>query len=142
MKNIRVPQLSRKELLKVAKDELADIDGSYEDLIYDYSVLQSSFEEEEKKGGEILCCAVERKLLTSYIELFDATGIRLKSVDISINALHTLTQELADLNGKPILYRFWTVIMYPLICLRKTTIPFLTEQGCSQSGERRLLFLK
>ena len=100
VKNIRVPQLSRKELLKVAKDELADIDGSYEDLIYDYSVLQSSFEEEEKKGGEILCCAVERKLLTSYIELFDATGIRLKSVDISINALHTLTQELADLNGK------------------------------------------
>ena len=76
VKNIRVPQLSRKELLKVAKDELADIDGSYEDLIYDYSVLQSSF------------------------ELFDATGIRLKSVDISINALHKLTQELADLNGK------------------------------------------
>ena len=100
VKNIRVPQLSKKELLKVAKDELADIDGSYEDLIYDYSVLQSSFEEEEKKGGEILCCAVERKLLTSYIELFDATGIRLKSVDISINALHKLTQELADLNGK------------------------------------------
>ena len=39
-------------------------------------------------------------MLTSYIELFDATGIRLKSVDISINALHKLTQELADLNGK------------------------------------------
>ena len=48
VKNIRVPQLSRKELLKVAKDELADIVGSYENLIYDYSVLQSLFEEDEQ----------------------------------------------------------------------------------------------
>lgn len=99
VKNIHVPLLSKKELQKVARDELSDIDGSYDDLIYDYGVLRSGYESDEKKGGEILCCAVERKLLTSYIELFEAAGIRLKSIDISINALHKLTQELADLNG-------------------------------------------
>ncbi|MCR0207105.1 pilus assembly protein PilM [[Clostridium] innocuum] len=100
VKNIQVPQLSKKELLKVARDELSDIDGSYEDLVYDYSVLQSAFADENKKGGEILCCAAERKLLTSYIELFESAEIKLKSMDISINALHKLTQELADLDNK------------------------------------------
>lgn len=96
VKNVNVPIMSKKELMKVTKDELADIDGSYQDLLYDYSVLRSSYEE-DKKGGEILCCAVERKLIASYVELFESCGIKLKTVDISVNALHKLTQELADL---------------------------------------------
>lgn len=97
VKNVNVPFMSKKELKKVTKDELADIDGSYQDLIYDYSVLRPYYEEEDKKGGEILCCAVERKLISSYVELFESCGIKLKSIDISVNALHKLTQELADL---------------------------------------------
>lgn len=99
VKNVQVPQLSPKELQKVTQNELADIDQSYEDLIYDYSVLQSSFDDPEKKGGEILCCGAERKLIASYLELFDAAQITVKSIDISLNALHKLTQELADLEN-------------------------------------------
>lgn len=100
LKNIKVPFLKNKELQKIAKDELADIDGSYEDLVYDYSVLRPSFEDSEEAGGEILCCAMERKLLASYIDLFKNADIALKSIDISVNALHKLTQELADLEGQ------------------------------------------
>lgn len=100
VKNVNVPIMSKKELMKVTKDELADIDGSYQDLLYDYSVLRSSYDEEDKKGGEILCCAVERKLITSYIELLESCDIKIQTVDISVNALHKLTQELADLEDK------------------------------------------
>lgn len=67
VKNIRVPQLSKKELLKVAKDELADIDGSYEDLIYDYSVLQSSFEEEEKRAERFYAVLLKENCLPAIL---------------------------------------------------------------------------
>lgn len=99
-KNVDVPILKKKELLQITKDELSAIEGSYEDLVYDYSVLRSKYEDEGKKGGEILCCAIERKLLSTYIELFDNAGITLKSIDISVNALQKLTKELSDLTNK------------------------------------------
>lgn len=100
VKNLQVPFLSQKELQQVIRNELSDMDASYEDLIYDYSVLHSSFDDEENRGGEILACAIERKLLSSYLSIFEQNGIIISSVDISLNALHKLTQELPDLRGK------------------------------------------
>lgn len=100
IKNVEVPALKQNELMKVVQDELSNLDEGYEDIVYDYSVLQQEFKEEGKQGGEILCCGVERKLLTSYVELFAAAEIELKGIDISVNALHKLTRELADLENK------------------------------------------
>ena len=85
-KNVDVPILKKKELLQITRDELSDIEGSYEDLVYDYCVLRPKYED-GRKGGEILCCAIERKLLASYIELFENAEITLKGIDISVNAL-------------------------------------------------------
>lgn len=99
VKNLTVPFLKKKEILEVVKDELASVDQNHEDLVYDYSVLQDKFEDEQT-GGEILCCGIERKLLSSYIDLFDNVGIKLKSVDVSVNALQKLTQELVDFEHK------------------------------------------
>lgn len=99
-KNLEVPIVRAKELITITKNELADIDGSYEDLVYDYCVLKNNHDDKERAGGEILCCALERKLVGSYIDLFASADIKLKSIDISINALHKLTQEVAELNNK------------------------------------------
>lgn len=98
-KNVDVPILKKKELLQITRDELSDIEGSYEDLVYDYCVLRPKYED-GRKGGEILCCAIERKLLASYIELFENAEITLKGIDISVNALQKLTNELVDMADK------------------------------------------
>lgn len=98
VKNMVVPFLKKKEILNVVRDELSSVEQNYEDLIYDYSILQERLE--EQSGGEILCCAVERKFLSSYVDLFASVGIKLKSVDISVNALQKLTQELPDFEHK------------------------------------------
>lgn len=97
-KNVTVPFMNKNSLIQFTKDELSSIDGSYTDLIYDYSVLRSL--NEDGKTGEILCCGVERKLVGSYVDLFESVGIKLQRVDISVNAVHKLTQELPELDGK------------------------------------------
>lgn len=97
-KNVVVPFMNKKSLIQFTKDELSSIDGSYTDLIYDYSVLRTVSEDE--KTGEILCCGVERKLVGSYIDVFESVGIKLQRIDISINAVHKLTQELPELEDK------------------------------------------
>lgn len=98
VKNMNIPILNKKEIIKIVRDELASVDQSYEDLIYDYSVLRKDYE--DQPGGEILCCGLERKLLASYVDLFASVGIKLTAVDISVNALQKLTQELPDLEHK------------------------------------------
>lgn len=98
VKNMIVPFLKKKEILNVVRDEISRVEQNYEELIYDYSILQENLE--EQSGGEILCCGVERKFVTSYIDLFANVGIKLKSVDISVNAIQKLTQELPDFVGK------------------------------------------
>lgn len=100
VRNVEIPALKHKEIMQVVMDELANLDEGYEDLIYDYCVLRQDLKEEGKAGGEILCCGVERKLIASYIDLFETAGMKIDSIDISINALHKLTQELHDLENK------------------------------------------
>lgn len=99
MKNIEIPMLKKREIKDVVKHALSDIDSSYEDLMYDYSVLSTRLENKRNKA-EILCCGMERKLLASYVEVFENAGIRLLSVDVSVNALLKLTQELNDFINK------------------------------------------
>ena len=99
MKNIEIPMMKKREIKDVVKHALSDIDSSYEDLLYDYSVLSTRLENKRNKA-EILCCGMERKLLASYVEVFEHAGIRLLSVDVSVNALLKLTQELNDFINK------------------------------------------
>lgn len=99
MKNIEIPMMKKREIKDVVKHALSDIDSSYEDLLYDYSVL-STRQENIRNKAEILCCGMERKLLASYVEVFEHAGIRLLSVDVSVNALLKLTQELNDFIDK------------------------------------------
>lgn len=100
VRNVDVPALKKEELLQVVKNELSNLEEGYEDLIYDYSVLREEYEEEDKNGGEILCCGMERKLLSSYLEVFESADIKVDGVDISVNTLHKLTEELSDLGSK------------------------------------------
>lgn len=95
VKNMNIPILKGKEIIKIVQDELASVEQGNEEMIYDYSVLRKNYE--DQPGGEILCCSLEKKLLISYIDLFSSAGIKLTSVDISVNALMKLTQELPDL---------------------------------------------
>lgn len=100
LKNVDVPILKKNELMQVVKNELSNLEEGYDDLIYDYSVLRDAYDEESKAGGEILCCAVERKLIASYLEVFESAGIKVDSIDISVNTLHKLTDELSDFENK------------------------------------------
>ncbi|MGX8851351.1 type IV pilus biogenesis protein PilM [Amedibacillus sp. YH-ame10] len=100
VKNVDVPALKKSELTQVVKNELSNLEEGYEDLIYDYSVLRNEYTEADKVGGEILCCAVERKLISSYLEVFENAGIKVDSIDISVNTLHKLTEELSDFEDK------------------------------------------
>lgn len=99
VKNVDVPSLKKNELIKVVQNELSNLEEGYDDLIYDYSVLRECYGG-DKVGGEVLCCGVERKLIANYLEVFDNVGIKVDSIDISVNALHKLTEELSDFENQ------------------------------------------
>lgn len=131
LRNLVVPMVSNKELMKFTIDELSNINESYEDLVYDYGVLRDQFIDGEQKKGEILCCGIERKLLTSYVELFQSVGIKLKSIDVSVNVLQKFAQELGELAGK-------TYIVSVLDANNVTS--YLFENNCYTFSNRARLF--
>lgn len=97
-KHAIVPKLKHQEMLQVCKDELNTVEGEYEDLVYEYAVLQDSLENQE--GMEILCCAIDKKILKSYIDVFQQANISLLSIDVAGNALHKLTSIIPELANK------------------------------------------
>lgn len=97
VKSAAVPKLNQKQLMAFTERELSDFSSSYEDLVYDYSVLDGG---QGSGGGRILCCAAERKLIGGYQELFQGTSARLLSVDFSVNAACKLTGIMPELAGK------------------------------------------
>lgn len=97
-KHAIVPKLKHQEVLQVCKDELNMIEGDYEDLVYDYAILQEQLDNQD--GMEILCCAMEKKFLQSYIDIFDDVHITISSIDIAINALFKLTYCMPELKDK------------------------------------------
>lgn len=97
-KNITIPKLKKEEIYKVIADELSSIGENSEDLVYDYAYIGPS--EEGKGAVQILCCAVERKLISSYLEIFTECGITINAIDFSINILGKLTKELIHTNYK------------------------------------------
>lgn len=97
-KHAIVPKLKHQEIIQLCKDELNTVEGDYEDLVYDYTILQESLENQD--GMEILCCAIDKKFLKSYIDLFQQANITILSIDIAGNALHKLTSILPELKEK------------------------------------------
>lgn len=91
-KSITIPKMKKEQIYNVIKDELSSLNENSEELVYDYAYLSPS--EESKKAMRILCCAVDRKLIAGYLELFEECNIKIKAIDFSINILGKLVKEL------------------------------------------------
>jgi type IV pilus assembly protein PilM len=95
VKRTPVPILPPKKLMAVTKDEFAELGSNYQELLYDYSVLKPR--NEDGKGGVILCSAMERNFVKSYVELFRKQGVTLRSIDLALGAKIRLAQILPEL---------------------------------------------
>ena len=100
-KVMRVPYVSQKKIMKFVRRELAPQD---DDVILDYSVISVSedIKKKDKKnyGIDIYACSVQRHLLQSYVDLFESKGIKLSSINLSINSVIKLGHFLRSLKDK------------------------------------------
>lgn len=97
VKQAVVPILSPKRLQAIACGEMEEFEDSYEDLLYDYAVINGA--NPAGQGGTILCSAVEQRMVESYVKLFDSAGIKLVKMDIALCSLIRLANTLPELQG-------------------------------------------
>lgn len=97
-KSAQVPLMKEKELSAFCKSQFAEFNATYDELVYDYSVLTPV--DETGKCGRILCCAAEKKLLQSYVDLFASVGVKLNAIDISLNCAIKLARSLEPFSGQ------------------------------------------
>lgn len=91
-KKINVPQLKDWQYQKVAREELANNSGSYDDLIYDYALKQ------EKDNLYMLGMAVNRPLVESYLSLFQGVGVQLSAIYIGMDLIIDFVKNFPELN--------------------------------------------
>lgn len=92
-KNVAVPKMTPKELAELSRHEFEDA-TNYDDLVIDYTGIRG------KQGMNMLCCAVEREVLESYIRLFETAGIKLRRIDTALNAIINYVEATPDYNGQ------------------------------------------
>lgn len=84
-KNVVIPKMKTKEIQQFVKDELSPLAQNSEDMVYDFSYLD---EDTSIKGAsQILAVGAERKLIDSYVQIFNDCGIAILSIDFATNAL-------------------------------------------------------
>ncbi len=92
-KNVAVPKMTPKELTELSHHEFEDA-TNFENLIIDYSGIRG------KQGTNMLCCAVEREVLESYIRLFETAGIKLRRIDTALNATINYVEATNEYDGQ------------------------------------------
>ena len=97
-----VPFMDKGKLLKFTQDEFSNLGDTYQELIYDYTVIQ------QRNGGEgsgtILCCAVERSLLDRYITIFQRIGVKIQKIDIALNCFLKVLSKIPALRNRTYIY--------------------------------------
>ncbi len=84
-KKVKVPALPKSTVQTLVQEEFKDIEG-FSNFLFDYTVL-----EDGRNGSpEVLCNAVGKELVASYIRIFDSVGINLKSIDVSTSCEYKL----------------------------------------------------
>ncbi len=91
-----VPKLGRAQLLALTRNTFADSATGREDLLYDYAQLPDTADGRQ----QVLCSAVERQLVGSYVSLFGAAGLALSAIGIALDGVIQLLDILPQLHQK------------------------------------------
>lgn len=91
-KTLSVPlSLSAKETAGVVRTELSELDSGERDLVFDYTELPPTQQQ------ELLCFGIERPLLAQITELFEKAGIKLSGITSALSSCVQMVQFLPQL---------------------------------------------
>lgn len=93
-----LPKANHRQMLQFVQNEFIDVESQYENLLYDYTVLEEKVE--GKEGQLVLCAALEREFLKAYIDLFKEMGISISCIDILTNAVIKLASSIGQLKNQ------------------------------------------
>lgn len=93
-KNIEIPKLKPKEMNQLVTTEFEDMAGNYEDLVVDYTLIPG----EQKEN--MLSIGLEKGVLDVYVGIFRKLKIRIKSIDVGLNAIIQYVSQTKDFKGK------------------------------------------
>lgn len=125
-KILTLPNVSGSYIMKLVRESFTEFDS--EDPVYDFRVLGAA-----KDGGvSVLGCMTEHSFVKSYIDIFSAAGIKLKSIDIALSGQIKLAKFCKELSERS----------YILAVLDKTTVSlFLFIDGEYRFSKRqRILY--
>lgn len=96
-KMMQIPPLSKRQILYLVRQELEHYKGEDMDLVYDYGVVRRK--NRYNQGGIILAASIEREKIKGYTKLFEECGMKVKTIDVAMNAAVNLIERLPALEG-------------------------------------------
>lgn len=113
-KNVEVPKLKPNELAALAINEFEDSAGNYDELVVDYAQILGV------NGSNIFCCGVEKRVLESYVNLFESLKTKVTGIDVGMNAIIQYVTATRDFKGMTFAFN---------ILDGKNLVSFLFENG-------------
>lgn len=91
------PLVNQNKLLIAAKNEFANMENPDNDFAFDYSVISPK---NKDNNCTILCYAVQKSMIKSYLELFSDIKVKLECIDASVNSIINYTLSIDTLKNK------------------------------------------
>lgn len=99
-KSVVVPTTTHENILKIVKGEFIEVEN-YEELIYDYFVLNPRL---ENGGAVVLGCAADKTFIATYVELFEQIkGAKISSINLALNCEIKLLRFLPETREKTLI---------------------------------------
>lgn len=91
-KIVNIPPANKRNILKLIRNEFSDIEN-IQNYVFDYTVINPS---NPDGTASLLACAADISTIKSYDELFKNAGIKIKSMNIAVNAAVKLMRKFLD----------------------------------------------
>jgi len=85
-----LPKCTKKQMDFVVRNEFIDKNTTSDTHIYDYSVILPNFG--GKNNNLVLCCALERSIISAYNDFFIDAEIKLSRIDVSVSSIINLSK--------------------------------------------------
>ncbi len=93
-KMLPVPVLKKEQYLEMAKHELANNSGAYDQLIYDYDAIN------DKNERSMLACAVNSPIIETYLHIFAALNVKLSAIYVGLDVVIHFVRNTPSLRDK------------------------------------------
>jgi len=98
IKKAIAPNVSKTRITTFVENEFVGFDSKNSEMVFDYSIINPH--NDGRKSIDVVCYAIEKSLIKSFIDIFAEEKIKINGIDVSSNCVMKYASKIKKLDKK------------------------------------------